>query len=162
MTPILFTILLCLIIIELAVLIAVCHKKTKCRCNSQSSTFSNIVTLSSEAIDNIWALTGCPTPLDKRTKDLTLTMSEKDARRYLNSLTRYTYMCGKTRSTICAHKDILTPEQEKDLQSLWSQHPTCKRNPFPRCYINTRYKGLTFPVIKTRFIRFMASACPEE
>jgi hypothetical protein len=33
-----------------------------------------------------------------------------------------------------------TPEQEKDLQSLWSQHPTCKRNPFPRCYINTRYK----------------------
>ena len=95
MTPILFTILLCLIIIELAVLIAVCHKKTKCRCNSQLSTCSNIVTLSSEAIDNIWALTGCPNPLDKNTKERLLKMQEPYVRKYLSSLSRYYWSCGK-------------------------------------------------------------------
>jgi hypothetical protein len=95
MTPILLTILICLIIIELGILIAVCHKKTTCSCNSQSSPFSNIVTLSSEAIDNIWALTGCPTPLDKNTKERLLKMQETDVRRQLNLLSRYYWSCGK-------------------------------------------------------------------
>ena len=162
MTPLVFTILICLIIVELAILIAFCNKKTKCNCNRNPSPFSNMATLSSEDIDNIWALTGCPNKIDATTKDRLLLMREKDVRKQLSLLSRYYWSCGKTPGMKCAHKDILAPAQYNELLSMWTQHPTCKRNPFPHCYLNTKYKGLTYPLAKERFVRFMNSACPEE
>lgn len=162
MTPVVYTILIVCIIIELFVLILVCSfKKPTCGCNSHTSPFSNNTPLSSEAIDNIWALTGCPTPLDTNTKNRLLLMREKDVRKQLELLSRYYWSCGKNPGMKCAHKDILNPDQYNELLLLWTEHPTCKRNPFPRCYLNTKYKGLTFPQIKERFIRFIKSACPE-
>jgi hypothetical protein len=163
MDPYVICLLVTILIIEIVilVLILVYHNilNNTCSVSSSHSNFSNPSTLSIEDIDKMWEITGCPNQLNTNIKNELMRLPSDRAALMISNYARRMNYCGRQFFTKC--KDIMTSVQLNELQQLWRQHKTCKNLIFPRCYLNSYYKGLPYSEIKLKFINeFMNDICP--
>ena len=163
MDPYVIGLLVLILIIEIVilVLILVYHivPNNKYCDHVSNSQFSNPSTLSIEDIDKMWEITGCPNQLNTNIKNELMILPSDMAALMISNYARRINYCGRQFFTKC--KDIMTSVQLNELQQLWRHHKTCKNLIFPRCYLNSYYKGLPYSEIKLKFINeFMNDICP--